>query len=71
MADSSHLNILTPKRQKLSTDWGKCIVCQSKKNEILKNATDKSLQTLTNALSERRTLFGIDHVTKQLQANRT
>ena len=54
MADSSPLNILTPKRQKLSTDWGKCIVCQSKKNEILKNATDKSLQTLTNALSERR-----------------
>ena len=54
MADSSPLNILTPKRQKLSTDWGKCIVCLSKKNEMLKNATDKSLQLLTNALSERR-----------------
>ena len=54
MADSSPLKILTPKRQKLGTDWEKCIVCQSQRKETLRNATDNSLQSFINAVSERR-----------------
>ena len=54
MADSSPVRLLSPKRLKLSTNWEKCIVCQSKRDETLKEATDISLASFVNAVSDRR-----------------
>ena len=54
MADSSPLTLLAPKRQKLGTNWQKCIVCRCQTNELLKEATGNSLETFISAVSERR-----------------
>ena len=54
MADSSPLTLLAPKRQKLGTNLQKCIVCQCQTNELLKEATENSLETFISAVSERR-----------------
>lgn len=55
MADCiSPLKVLARKRPKLSTDWDKCVICQSQKEESLRNATDKSLETFVSAVTERK-----------------
>ena len=54
MADSSPLTLLAPKRQRLGTNWEKCIVCQSNSNERLKEATENTLATFVKAVSDRR-----------------